>query len=328
MKFYFAPMEGITSYIFRNAYDKYYGGIDKYFSPFISPADNCAMNPKEKRDIYPENNQGLTVIPQILANKPEHFIVCTKMLQDMGYQEINLNLGCPSGTVVSKKKGSGFLTEYDDLERFLDAAYDYCQQVGISLSIKTRIGRYDPEEWYDLLDIYNRFPVSELIVHPRIRDDYYKGEPRTEFYQYAVQKSENPLVYNGNIYTTEDIRKYEGFCDLSAQAHNKNIEAVVMLGRGLLYNPELLMDYEKMNMTDVNTIDFGQFDRKKFRMFHDDLYHGYQEIMSPDINVIYHLKGLWVYWQDLFPEDRKIIKKILKCKKYVEYEALLRELGL
>ncbi|MGN0437253.1 MAG: tRNA-dihydrouridine synthase family protein [Lachnospiraceae bacterium] len=328
MKFYFAPMEGITSYIFRNAFDKYYGGINKYFSPFISPADNCAMNPKEKRDICPENNQGLRVVPQILSNKPEHFIACTKILQDMGYKEINLNFGCPSGTVVSKKKGSGFLTEYDDLERFLDAAYDYCQQAGVALSIKTRIGRYDPEEWYDLLNIYNRFPVSELIVHPRIRDDYYKGEPRTEFYQYAVEKSKNPLVYNGNIYTTEDIRKYEEYCDLAAHDQNKNIEAVVMLGRGILYNPELLINYNKINMINVKDIDCSQFNRKIFRMFHDDLYHGYQEIMAPDINVIYHLKGLWVYWQDLFPEDKKIIKKILKCKKYIEYEALLRELGL
>lgn len=323
MKFYFAPMEGITSYIFRNAYEKYYGGIGKYFSPFISPAENCAMNPKEKRDVCPENNQGFTLVPQILANNSAHFIACTEILQDMGYRELNLNLGCPSGTVVSKKKGSGFLTEYDALERFLDAAYNYCEQTGISLSIKTRIGRYDPEEWYDLLDIYNRFPVSELIVHPRIRDDYYKGEPRMEYYRYAMDHSSNHLVYNGNLYTVNDLKKYESiYCQ---KKNPEGVEPKVMIGRGLLYNPELLMDYDKIY--DSN-IDHSQFDRKRFHEFHDELYYGYQEIMSPDINVIYHLKGLWVYWQDLFPEDKKIIKKILKCKKYVEYEALLRELGL
>lgn len=319
MKCYFAPMEGITGYIFRNAYEKYYGGIHKYYAPFISPADHCAMNPKERRDICPEHNEGLTVVPQILANKAEHFIACTEILQDMGYKEINLNLGCPSGTVVSKKKGAGFLTEYDALERFLDRVYDYCEQVGISLSIKTRIGRFSPDEWYDLLDIYNRFPVSELIVHPRIRDDYYKGNPRMEFFSYALENSKAPLVYNGDLYTVEDLKKCEEMLT------DKNREPVVMLGRGLLYHPELLSKYKEAFKTNI---DLSQFDRKVFRSFHDDLYHGYREIMSPDINVIYHLKGLWVYWADLFPDHKKIIKKLLKCKKYAEYEAMLRELGI
>lgn len=309
MSFYFAPMEGITSYIFRNTYETYYGGIDKYFSPFISPANQCAMNPKEKRDICPENNQGIRIVPQILANQAEHFIACAELLQDMGYQEINLNLGCPSGTVVSKKKGSGFLTEYDALERFLDAIYDYGEKKGLALSIKTRIGRFDPDEWYDLVDIYNRYPISELIVHPRIRDDYYKEAPRMEYYRYAMEHSKHPLVYNGNIYTVEDIKS--------------RADENVMLGRGLLYNPELLERFRAPEGAQPR-----DFDMKRFRKFHDDLYHGYQEIMAPDIHVIYHLKGLWVYWADLFPDQKKTMKKLLKCKKYVEYEALLRELGL
>lgn len=325
MKFYFAPMEGITSYIFRNAYEKYYGGIDKYFSPFISPADHCAMNPKERRDICPENNQGLTIVPQILANKPEHFIACTEILQDMGYKEINLNLGCPSGTVVSKKKGSGFLTEYDALEDFLDAVYNYCEKAGILLSVKTRIGRYDPMEWYDIIDIYNKFPIKELIVHPRIRDDYYKGAPRIEFYKYAVENSKNPLVYNGNIYSVEDMRQYEKFFHEDPDIHNGNVEPVVMMGRGLLYNPELLMNYREAGMEDRNRT---PFDMNRFRGFHNDLYHGYQQIMAPDIHVIYHLKGLWLYWEELFPDNKKTVKKIIKCKKYTEYDALLRELGI
>lgn len=329
MKFYFAPMEGITSYIFRNAYEKYYGGIDKYFSPFISPADNCAMNPKEKRDVCPENNQGFTLVPQILANKSTHFIACAEILRDMGYREMNLNMGCPSGTVVSKKKGSGFLTEYYEMEKFLDEIYDYGEQKGLKLSIKTRIGRYDPEEWYDLMDIYNKYPIWELIVHPRIRDDYYKGTPRREYYAYALEHSRNPLVYNGDVYTVEDVKNYESGVKRKLQGTSDHqateVVSKIMLGRGLLYNPELIMDY---NGLDTGNVDHGQFDWKRFRSFHDALYHGYQEIMSPDIHVIYHLKGLWVYWDRLFPENRKIIKKILKCKKYVEYEALLREMDI
>lgn len=325
MKFYFAPMEGITGYIFREAFHTYYGGIDKYFAPFISPTENCTMNPKETRDICPENNQKCQVVPQILANKAAHFIACAELLQDMGYQEINLNLGCPSGTVVSKKKGSGFLTEYYELERFLEQVCAFSEKTGISLSVKTRIGRFDPDEWYDLVDIYNCFPISELIVHPRIRDDYYKGEPRMEFYQYAIEHSKHPLVYNGNLFTVRDLKNYENLYSTYQNYESMVSCPVVMLGRGLLYNPELLMNYEGIS---ISNIDRSQFDMKRFRQFHDALYHGYQEIMAPDINVIYHLKGLWVYWADLFPEHKKVIKKILKCKKYVEYEALLRELGI
>lgn len=310
MKIYFAPMEGITSYIFRNAFEKYYGGIDKYFSPFVSPADNCAMNPKENRDVNPENNKGICLVPQILANKSHHFIACADILRQMGYQEMNLNLGCPSGTVVSKKKGSGFLTEYYELEHFLDEIYEYGEKNGIHISIKTRIGRYDPDEWYDLLDLYNRYPIKELIVHPRIRDDYYKGEPRKEYYQYAISNSKNTLVYNGNVYTKENMISYEQMGER------------LMIGRGLLYNPQLIEEYRLSQNKSIT------FDKVRFRKFHDDLYHGYQEIMAPDIHVIYHLKGLWTYWGDLFKTQPKIVKKIMKCKKYVEYEACLRELGL
>ena len=305
MKIYFAPMEGITGYIFRNAYNRYYGGVDKYFSPFISPADHCAMNPKEKRDVLPEHNENIDLVPQILANRSLHFITCARLLLEMGYRELNLNLGCPSGTVVSKKKGSGFLTEYDALMKFLDEIYDFASKEKIQISIKTRIGRYDPEEFYDLIDIYNQFPVSELIIHPRIRDDYYKEKTRIEFYKYGVEHSINPCIYNGNIYTVDDLKTHES-------------ETAVMLGRGLLYQPQLLLNYKEQ----------GEFDLQRFADFHNELYFGYREIMSPDIHVIYHLKGLWVYWKDLFPGKERVIKKIMKSKKYAEYESFLRELSI
>lgn len=305
MKIYFAPMEGITGYIFRNAYDKWYGGIDKYFSPFLSPAENCAMNPKERRDVMPEHNQTIYLVPQILANQSRHFVAVAEILQEMGYGEINLNLGCPSGTVVSKKKGSGFLTQYYELEHFLDEIYEYGEKEGLKLSIKTRIGRYSPEEWYDLLELYNRFPISELIIHPRVRDDYYKEAPRMEYYKYGRKNSNNPVVYNGNLFSPEDI-------------HMHDKEDAVMIGRGFLYNPQLM----------ENKTGNGKFDLKTFEKFHNDLFFGYREIMAPDIHVIYHLKGLWIYWKDLFPGKERVIKKIMKCKKYAEYEALLRELSI
>ncbi len=301
MKFYFAPLEGITRYIFRNAYEKYYGGIDKYFAPFISPTDNCFLTPKNVRELCPEHNQGIKLVPQILTNNSVAFIGAAKELYDMGYKELNLNLGCPSGTVCAKKKGAGFLTEWYEMEQLFDSIYEWTGLNNVKTSVKTRLGRFAPEEFYDILEIYNKYPISELIVHPRIEKDYYKGKPRMEFYEYAVEHSKAPVIYNGNIFTCEDIIKRSETSD------------TVMLGRGLLYNPELI----KQN----NTFDF-----QNFWSFHDEIYHGYQEIMSPDKNVLFHMKELWTYWKEIYPDEERAVRNILKIKNYGEYEAAIRQI--
>lgn len=301
MKRYMAPMEGITVFIFRNAFNHYYTGIDKFFAPFAAPIDNCDLTPKERRDILPENNKGLRLVPQILTCKSAHFINCANSIIDMGYDEINLNLGCPSGTVVTKGKGSGFLVNTEELDRFLFDIYEYGAKKNIEISVKTRVGRYDTAEWSSLMDIFNKYPISELIVHPRLTIDYYKGEPRAELYQYAKEVSKVPLVYNGNIFSKADILRL-------------NKKEDIMLGRGIIARPDMLMDEE--------------FDLGKFMSFHDEIYHGYQSIMAPDINVLHRMKELWTYFRDLFPDSDKAIKAIFKSKKYAEYEAALRQLQL
>lgn len=311
MKRYFAPLEGITGYIFRNAYERYYGGIDKYFAPFISPAENCPMNPKERRDIIPENNQGIYIVPQILARRADHFLAAVNMLMDMGYKEFNLNLGCPSGTVCSKRKGAGFLTDTEELEVFFETVYDFAAMNNIDISVKTRVGRYSPEEWETLLDIYNRYPISELIIHPRIAKDYYNGFPRMEQFEYAVCNSKNPVVYNSDLFSVDKIEDV-----LTAYGHTDIVDGI-MLGRGLLYNPELLLQYDGK--------DGDSFDTKNFLRFHDEIYHAYREIMSPDINVLHHMKQLWIYWRSSFPEKDKITKQIIKTKRCSEYELLVKQ---
>ena len=311
MILYFAPLEGITGYIYRNAYEKYYGHIDKYFAPFMSPADNCAMNPKERKDVLPENNVGITLVPQILTCKSKHFIDAVQELQTMGYTEVNLNLGCPSGTVCAKGKGAGFLPETDKLHAFLEEIYSFGNVNNVAISIKTRLGYYDAEEFTDLLSIFNEYPIKELIIHPRIRNDYYKGEPRLTFYKYAMEHSKNQLVYNGNVFDESD------FASISAQLENKPRH--VMLGRGLISNPELAT---KLN----GVIRENLFDYKRFFEFHDCIYQSYKEIMSPDIHVLYRMKELWTYWKTLFPGCEREIKHVLKAKKYVEYESALRQL--
>ena len=309
MKLYFAPLEGITGYIYRNAYEKLYGHIDKYFAPFMSPADNCAMNPKERKDVLPENNEGINLVPQILTCKSNHFIDALKELEAMGYKEANLNLGCPSGTVCAKGKGAGFLPDTDKLKAFLDDIYAYADSHGISISLKTRLGYYDPEEFYDLLEIFNEFPVSELIVHPRIRNDYYKGEPRQQYYAYALEHAKCPLVYNGNVFSKGD---YDKLCE----EHKTKIDTV-MIGRGVISNPSLVDEL----LSDSKEVDY-----KRFWQLHDAVYHEYQKVMAPDIHVLYRMKELWTYWKALFDGMDREMKHVLKAKKYVEYESALRQI--
>ncbi|MBP5774875.1 MAG: tRNA-dihydrouridine synthase family protein, partial [Clostridiales bacterium] len=182
MKIYIAPLEGITGYIFRNAFNKVYGNADKYFAPFITPSEKCAVTPRDKKELAPENNRGMYLVPQILTCRSDGFINAMKELKEMGYKEVNLNLGCPSGTVCAKGKGAGFLPETTALSKFLDEIYSAAATESMKISIKTRLGYYNPEEFYDLAEIFNAFPVSELIVHPRIRGDFYKGEPRKEYF--------------------------------------------------------------------------------------------------------------------------------------------------
>ena len=307
MDIYFAPLEGITGHIFRRAYNGIYGSdsIEKYFSPFLSPAEKCPITPREKRDITPENNEGIYLVPQILTCKSDYFIDATKELKSMGYTEVNLNLGCPSGTVCAKGKGAGFLPETLALQKFLDDIYSYAESDNMKISVKTRLGYYNPDEFYDLIDIFNAFPISELIVHPRIRTDFYKGEPRREYYAYALEHSMNPLVYNGNIFTVKD---YE---DLSG-AFGSSLDPV-MLGRGLISDPSLA---DKLKGVTSET------DFVKLRKLHDTIYHEYQKIMSPDINVLFKMRELWTYWQVLFDGRERDIKKLLKAKKYAEYESI------
>lgn len=305
MRFYFAPLEGITRYIFRNAYEKNYGEIDKYFAPFISPTHNCFLTPKNIRELCPEHNDKIKLIPQILTNNSIAFVGAANELKSMGYDEINLNLGCPSGTVCAKRKGAGLLSEWYELEKLLDGIYEWAGKNNTIISIKTRLGRFEPDEFYDILEIYNKYPISELIIHPRVEKDYYKGEPRLEYFEYAVKNSVNPVVYNGNLFEAKDIKK-------------RNNDACVMLGRGLLYNPELIEKYNYESDYD--------FDFKRFWNFHDEIYHDYQEIMGGDKNVLFHMKELWTYWRSLYPDSDRDIKHILKSKNYGEYEAAIRNL--
>ena len=229
---YFAPLEGITTYPYRNLHHKYFGGVDKYFTPFLAPGPEQGMSVKEMRDVLPENNAGVPVVPQILTNRAGDFLLASKKLAEMGYREINLNLGCPSGTVTAKKKGSGFLLYPDDLDRFFDEVFsDAAVRNGEFLvSVKTRIGKNEVEEWPELMQVYNRYPIHELTVHPRIQKEFYKGTPHLDVFADILKESRTPVVYNGDLFTVEKVKEFrEKFPTVGT----------VMIGRGLIRNPAL-----------------------------------------------------------------------------------------
>lgn len=312
MKFYLAPMEGLTTYNFRTAWNRYYGGMDKYFTPFIC---NRNMNSRERNDVLPEHNVGMNTVPQILTNKAEEFLELARILAELGYREVNLNLGCPSGTVVSRKRGAGFLSVPGELDAFLDEIFSKC---AIPISIKTRIGMTSLGEWSGLLDIFEKYPIAELTIHPRLQAEGYRGTPHTEAYAEAASRLSCPLCYNGDITSKEALDKItDALPGVSA----------VMVGRGILQDPGLL---NKLKADGTGNRDTDPVERgKTLREFHDVLLDGYQEIMSGDTNTLYKMKDLWTFLSKSFVSPEKQVKKIRKSTDIATYklavDALFRE---
>ena len=198
MKDYLAPMEGVTNFVYRRTYHRFYHPMDKYFTPFISAKPKKNLSFQEICEVSPERNEGMYVVPQILTCNADDFIRTAQLLKDdYGHQEVNLNLGCPSGTVTAKGKGAGFLAEPQKLDQFLDQIFS---KLDIKISIKTRIGTHYEEDWEYLLAIYEKYPIHELIIHPRIQTDMYRGVPRLGAYEKAVNRLKMPLCYNGNLF--------------------------------------------------------------------------------------------------------------------------------
>lgn len=301
-----APMEGITGYIYRNAYNACFRPMDQYVTPFIAPKHKSGLSTREVNDILPEHNRGMRVVPQILTNRADDFLKTAETLREYGYKEVNLNLGCPSGTVVSKGKGSGFLAKKEELDCFLEEISQGLLKLHMKLSIKTRIGKTEEEEFEELLDIYNKYPLSELIIHPRVQTDYYKNTPRLRAFGLAMEKSVSPVCYNGDLFRTEDVRTLkESWPELER----------LMLGRGVLTNPFLVEMIEGPSRTDPHSA------IRRLEDFHQLIYEGYRQVMSGDRNVLFKMKELWVYLSQPFLGAEPYMKRIRKAQRLSEYEA-------
>lgn len=305
MEYYFAPLEGITGWIYRSAHAKYFPGLDRYYTPFIAANQTHKMKTREKKDVVPANNALYNCIPQVLTKVPEDFVYTVRVLSEMGYTEVNLNLGCPVPTVTTKGKGSAMLGNTDALDRFFDRTFELMESEHLStgISVKSRIGVSSTDEAIPIYEVFNRYPIREVIVHPRTTKEMYQGETHRDVYEEIRRMSKHPLCYNGNIVKPSDM---------DAFPH----ERAVMIGRGLLRNPALVREIQGGPALTPDEL---------FAFFRE-VQKGYEEEMYGEAPVLAKMKELWWYAGDLFPGADRALKKIKKAKSISEYEMAVNRL--
>ncbi len=298
MRYYFAPLEGLTDSTFRRLHHKYFPGVDRYYTPFFSPTVHRSLTPREARELPTAKDFGCFVVPQLLTKSAEDFLWMAGVCKELGYSEVNLNLGCPSGTVTAKGKGSGMLKDPDALDCFL---YELFQNATIPISIKTRLGFENPEEFPILLEIFNRYPIEELTVHPRVRSAFYHGSVDMDTFLYAVKHSKAPVCYNGDL---TSLQQAETLAESFPQVDS------VMIGRALIADPGMCS---------------GGTDIQHLEAFHDELLDAYLETFGGSRNAMFRLKEHWRYLFCLFEGSDKLQKRLRKTTDLNEYKAITKE---
>ena len=295
MRYYFAPMEGLTDSIYRRLHHKYFGGIDRYYMPFLSPTIHRSLTHKEDRELPMADSVDLHAVPQILTKVAEDFLWAAQVCADRGYTEVNLNTGCPSGTVVSKGKGSGMLRNSEELDRFLDAVFSQCP---LPISVKTRLGLENAEEFPALLEVFNRYPIRELTVHPRVRTDFYKEPVREEWFRYAYENSRNPLCYNGNILAQDQAD--------AVSVRYPGVDSA-MIGRALIADPGMLC---------------GGTTAEALEGFLTELTEEYIRAFGSARNAMFRMKENWGFLHHRFEGSDKLWKQLRKTTDINEYNSI------
>ena len=299
MRCYFAPMEGLTDSIYRRLHHKYFRGVDRYYMPFLSPTIHRSLTHKEDRELPMADSVLFAAVPQVLTKVSADFLWAAQVCADRGYEEVNLNVGCPSGTVVSKGKGSGMLRDVQALDRFLEEIF---AAASLPVSVKTRLGLEDPQEFPALLEVFNRYPIKELTIHPRVRKQFYDGSVHMDLFSYAYENSKNPLCYNGDILSLAQ-----------AEAIVQKYPAVesVMIGRGLVADPGMCS---------------GGTDVKQLKAFMDEMMEVYTVEFGGARNAIFRLKENWGFLHDRFEGCDKLWKRLRKCTDAAEFKSITDEI--
>ena len=299
MRYYFAPMEGLTDSIYRRLHHKYFPGVDRYYMPFLSPTIHRQLTHKEDRELPVADSVPFVAVPQVLTKVSEDFLWAAQVCLDRGYDEVNLNIGCPSGTVVSKGKGSGMLRNPADLDRFLEEIFTGSP---LPISVKTRLGLEKSEEFPAILEVLNRYPILELTIHPRVRKQFYDGTVDMEMFDYAVKNSRNPLCYNGDILTLSQAE--------ALQEQYPEVQSV-MVGRGLIADPGMLS---------------GGTDKAALEGFMNELMAVYEVEFGGSRNAIFRLKENWGFLHSRFEGCDKLWKRLRKTTDAAEFKSISAEI--
>lgn len=291
MRLVYAPMEGITTYLYRQLHARRFGAVEEYYAPFIAPDGSGKFKTSALRDILPENNRDINTVPQLLVNRPEPFIQVAMELEAMGYRHVNLNIGCPSATVTAKFKGSGMLRDLETLDHCL---YEIFSHQSLRVSVKTRMGFESTCEFPAILDIYRKYPLERLIIHARARSGMYKSRVDMEGFISCLGNCPWPVWYNGDIFSPADVEKLQGTQEPTG----------LMLGRGLVSDPAL-----------ARNINSGPaLEAEELKDFHDSLFSDYISAGYDVRAAMARLKELWFYMLHKFPDSRREAREILKSQ--------------
>ena len=307
MNYYVAPMEGLTDRVWRQAHQKWFGWAGapaKYYAPFLSPPENRVLIKKKMAELTPEANPGAPVVPQLLAKDGALAAWMVGQLRQLGYTEVNLNFGCPSGTVTAKGKGSGMLRDLDKLDAFLAALFAEAEG---PLTVKTRLGVEKPEEFAAVLEIYNRYPIAELTIHPRVMRQQYRGIADREAFAKALPECKMPVCYNGDLTTVEQLRALE--------SDFPTVQSL-MVGRGIIADPALFRQ----------ALGGPAATKEELRGYLDDLYHGYTALFGSAGCAISRMKGHWFYLIHRFEGSEKLEKQLRKLREPWEYETVVNQI--
>lgn len=299
-----APLRGFTDAVFRNAFQRHFQGIDEAVAPFITSIKGRRIKPSHLRDLNPDENRAMPVVPQILSNNSAEFICLAKSFFALGYGEINWNLGCPYPMVAKKMRGSGLLPHPDVVDRLIG---EILEAIPGRLSIKTRLGLYSAAEMDRLIPVFNRYALARVIIHPRIGVQMYTGHVDLDAFAACLSQIVHPVVYNG------DINEPDTFARLEASFPGVG---GWMLGRGLIANPLLPEILQRQSTSSGNST-------SRFKNFHDELVDGYSRLFCGPGHVLDRMKGFWRYWAEGVTDGRRTLKRIRKVDSLQRYQLLV-----
>jgi tRNA-dihydrouridine synthase len=303
-----SPLQGYTDFRFRNAYHNYFGGIDQYMAPYIRLKGSLEITPARERDIRPDNNPSINLIPQVMAKDPEKFLYVSDYLQNLGYRALNWNLGCPYPMVANKGMGSGMLARPELIDAFL---HRVTTETDMHLSIKMRLGYESSSEILGVLPVLEKYPLSYIAIHPRIGKQLYRGAVDLDTFEACLSQSSHTVFYNGDIATVHRFRELED--RFPGIRH-------WMIGRGLLADPFL----PAMIKADDHTYPENRYE--VLRAFHDTLFASYQEALSGPKHVLTKMHSLWEYLIASFPASPRGLKRIRKAQSLQSYKEIVNGL--